>query len=1550
MIMHLITLSLLILIIMLLRVSFRHSVSPTVIYAMWLLVAVKLFLPVSFFTVDLPARPATPDLESVETWEQIPSPVTPDSIYTPKDSVPSPAIPLITEPSADFIDTVPSEIPPIAEDTEPMENDSIKPIIPDDTEAPDAVVPPIKTARPINWNGVICAIWLIGSAAVAVYFFASWTSFTLKVRRDRKLIDTSLMKKLHGTKVYVSENVGGSCLLGLIPSIYLTPEVAESEDASLVIDHEYTHLIHGDCLWSAVRIASLILFWWNPLVWAAAILSKQDAELACDHSVISKLDSETTLRYARIIVDAIPRKRLTVGLGSGQIKERILMITKKRKTTVIAAIFAVILALLFTGCSFIGIGRDEVPDFYDKTVYDVGLYLQPNPRDHMIIVGGTTPCIVTGDVSFADLSDGDIVSFRSSEYLDEIYPMRAEIYSISKLADGEASHIDENILNELAEKGFINSFTLPDSFHVIYEKAEMVYSLFTGYADSNDIAFYEQLMNRENVYVRAIIDNKINTLAGLRELCAEIFSEEITDYLMSKSVQPEYPVFTELDGNLFRFGGYASQYCPEYDPVFIPLILNNGVYSVKVQASCIFDGKPIHGEAIVKYTVDEDGEIHFTDFTFMKEIIFDIYIDYANQPKDEPITDVRPDLEATAPGEPFWACIAIYGDPGGYFYNGHIVAPEDGVRYFVFGRPENRWATEIAEYDTFKVVTENGSITLCARFQNNILLFPAPSSYAYTDTIPDGHYETQARYDGASDGNRMVYRINIDGSNINISAVVVGTDLGGEYTGTFTHDRNTGEVVLDLTLTRHNNGEVMTSTHTVRGMLQKVDNLIAFTCTDPDGATFTEGSPLIFVTSEFAPDDFAERFNKSPEKFLFYHSVFPQIAGTHLYFCSRSDENRVNSDFSVYYSMGFGETSGKLDVKLPDDLEYDTVLPIAATGGGGSGECVFYLKLTKGTEVFYAAFDNTSWGEESVVDSFEYKGIIPTEEMLNILDTLPSSYGSKYVEEIELYYTDDPRGFTLPGMTKPLSISPWGDDKMFHFLDTEEDNPVIYYSRKVDDGLYGVIKTELASMTSVYSKGTVIDILYMDDFHVLLTVRCVGEDGETYDVQYRGYAHEIAVNAIETGKKEVSFVWDHINTEKANKNNLARGQFSPIDYYDQIPDPNAEVLFHLKTNGYCYYFCTVGNDFAVYYHSYYAPIWQKFEAEVPAECKYDTAVPIYARVNNEYGNGCQFWLELTNKGHKYYLRFADVYAIGIVANRFDVTEQMQQYYPGIFEAPTEMSITSLDDWEEFNYDGVYKEKCYELLHMLLSGESGIPEFDGLGISEYKLTRMADMELYAPTLHLEFTVTGNSMPESLPAGKYSKIIDLTYDIYLLDTEPAEPLENSEALSYHELKTFFAATQMWDIPDHNTWDTSEVLIPASYLAFKYSQEGKVLDLANFKKMLYIQFAIEDIRDLSEGYSEMNVYLDKAVYNPTTDSFHYWDTRGSQCAYKVTDITMDGEIAYITVQLFADEYNLLPSHLVRYKMDGAVFVSCEVLKESHNQPYGFRGIELNRSVSNT
>ena len=57
-----------------------------------------------------------------------------------------------------------------------------------------------------------------------------------------------------------------------------------------------------------MRLAALALHWYNPLVWAAAILSKRDAELACDEAVLRLLGEAERQSYGETLISlSIPQ-------------------------------------------------------------------------------------------------------------------------------------------------------------------------------------------------------------------------------------------------------------------------------------------------------------------------------------------------------------------------------------------------------------------------------------------------------------------------------------------------------------------------------------------------------------------------------------------------------------------------------------------------------------------------------------------------------------------------------------------------------------------------------------------------------------------------------------------------------------------------------------------------------------------------------------------------------------------------------------------------------------------------------------------------------------------------------------------------------------------------------------------------------------------------------------------------------------------------------------------------------------------------------------------
>ena len=340
---YLISLSLLIAVILFIRGIFRRTVSPRAIYALWLAVVIRMLLPAALFEVDigLPDFLLTDQIEASDTQrEQVETSYGLTAQVLPGDPTQEP---VQIEPQAPIISAPDAPIP--IDSAAPEESADVT--IAD--KSSDAAENPIG----IDWGKIAGIIWLVGSVLAAAWVILTSLSFNYQLHSDRSLRST-----IRGTKVYVSGSAGVPCIAGLIPSIYITPEAADSESEELIILHEHTHISHGDHIWSVIRAVALIAFWLNPLIWLAAKFSKLDAELACDDSLAAGLDYEARLKYARILLDTLPQQhRYAVGFGSAPLKERLQRLTGKRKNSRICLALAVICALSAAGCSFIGVNK-----------------------------------------------------------------------------------------------------------------------------------------------------------------------------------------------------------------------------------------------------------------------------------------------------------------------------------------------------------------------------------------------------------------------------------------------------------------------------------------------------------------------------------------------------------------------------------------------------------------------------------------------------------------------------------------------------------------------------------------------------------------------------------------------------------------------------------------------------------------------------------------------------------------------------------------------------------------------------------------------------------------------------------------------------------------------------------------------------------------------------------------------------------------------------------------------------------------------------------------
>lgn len=355
----LITSSVLIIVLLILRAVFAKSVRRTLIYGTWLLVALRLLIPVQFGEMSIsvlnlfqPVTQAVTDISNKPVIEA--APVAPPQALpeAQPDQPVQPVLPEIPEQS------------PITPDIQLPDNDPVpEPDMPQqEVPAPEVQPPAQEQAQtpeeknPITVGQIAWSVWAIGAVLVAIWLSFSNLHFVRRMKKTATAVSAD-----SPIPVYVTENAVSPCLVGLFrPAVYLTPEVAKDEQLRrYVLTHELTHYAHKDHIWSTVRCLCLCLYWFDPLVWVAAWCSRRDCELACDEGAMARLGEEERIAYGKALLTvvqeaSVPSRLMltatTMAETKRQLRRRVNFIARKPHLSLFAAIALVLVCSLVVGC------------------------------------------------------------------------------------------------------------------------------------------------------------------------------------------------------------------------------------------------------------------------------------------------------------------------------------------------------------------------------------------------------------------------------------------------------------------------------------------------------------------------------------------------------------------------------------------------------------------------------------------------------------------------------------------------------------------------------------------------------------------------------------------------------------------------------------------------------------------------------------------------------------------------------------------------------------------------------------------------------------------------------------------------------------------------------------------------------------------------------------------------------------------------------------------------------------------------------------------------
>ena len=346
----LLTSSALILALLALRQLFRRTVSRRMQYALWLLVLVRLLVPVNVGTLAHNVLSAAEPVQAV-VEERLDTPV----LYVQDGTERRPAQLLPgKEPQGD-LQSPPSDA---AQSAPADEYYTVTP-----------------TYRTVTLSEALTYVWYAGMAGVGAWFLFTNLRFARTLRRTRTPY------RVEGCRypVYLVPTLPSPCLFGVLrPAIYLNnAATASPETLRFVLAHEQTHARHLDPLWSLLRGLCLTVYWFDPLVWLAAVLSREDGELACDEGTLRTLGADERTAYGKALLSLVPvcakpqnplLGATTMTGGKRSLKERVTRIAENRQAKAVAVFAVVALAALLCAVSFTGSSRPlsaVCGDFWD---------------------------------------------------------------------------------------------------------------------------------------------------------------------------------------------------------------------------------------------------------------------------------------------------------------------------------------------------------------------------------------------------------------------------------------------------------------------------------------------------------------------------------------------------------------------------------------------------------------------------------------------------------------------------------------------------------------------------------------------------------------------------------------------------------------------------------------------------------------------------------------------------------------------------------------------------------------------------------------------------------------------------------------------------------------------------------------------------------------------------------------------------------------------------------------------------------------------------------
>ena len=193
-----------------------------------------------------------------------------------------------------------------------------EPLFVDTPTLPQGDVPAIGAvpSRPFSLYSLLAIIWLAGAIGLSALTVIVNRRFARQVANSPEIADPELLRLFSVAKeefrvrrpirLVESGQVQSPAIMGLFhPTLLLPVDVREKFDARelrFIFLHELAHLKRGDVLVQVLIALLQILHWFNPVLWFAFRRMRIDREPATDALVLSRTGEDEKERYGLMLI------------------------------------------------------------------------------------------------------------------------------------------------------------------------------------------------------------------------------------------------------------------------------------------------------------------------------------------------------------------------------------------------------------------------------------------------------------------------------------------------------------------------------------------------------------------------------------------------------------------------------------------------------------------------------------------------------------------------------------------------------------------------------------------------------------------------------------------------------------------------------------------------------------------------------------------------------------------------------------------------------------------------------------------------------------------------------------------------------------------------------------------------------------------------------------------------------------------------------------------------------------------------------------------------